>query len=81
MTAIQDNLQVVSVEQNEIFQKSMIREVWEETGLTIETPKPLRLVLAVCVSTQALRCTELIDLSENLTCSEEGQVYWIPLKN
>ncbi len=27
------------VEQNEIFQKSMIREVWEETGLTIETPK------------------------------------------
>ena len=27
------------VEQNEIFQKSMIREVLEETGLTIETPK------------------------------------------
>jgi len=24
------------VEANEIFQKSMIREVWEETGLTIE---------------------------------------------
>ncbi len=41
------------VEQNEIFQKSMIREVWEETGLTIETPK---------------------------LCSEEGQVYWIPLE-
>ena len=27
------------VEQNEIFQKSIIREVWEETGLTIESPK------------------------------------------
>ena len=27
------------VEANEIFQKSMIREVWEETGLTIEAPK------------------------------------------
>ncbi len=29
------------VEQNEIFQKSIIREVWEETGLTIESPKAL----------------------------------------
>ena len=27
------------VEANEIFQKSMIREVWEETGLTVEAPK------------------------------------------
>ena len=26
------------VERNELFSKSMIREVWEETGLTIESP-------------------------------------------
>ena len=37
------------VEQNEIFQKSMIREVWEETGLTIETPSSAVYIIGIRV--------------------------------
>lgn len=69
------------VEQNEIFQKSMIREVWEETGLTIETPKLCGLyhwhkggVHYVITLYRADRFTG------ELKSSEEGKVYWIPLE-
>ncbi|OKZ72999.1 MAG: hypothetical protein BHV87_11220 [Clostridiales bacterium 36_14] len=69
------------VEQNEIFQKSMIREVWEETGLTIETPKLCGLYHwhkgGVHYVITLYRADRFIG---ELTCSEEGQVYWIPLE-
>lgn len=69
------------VEQNEIFQKSIIREVWEETGLTIESPKLCGLyhwhedgVHSVIMLYKAEKFTG------ELKSSEEGQVYWIPLE-
>ena len=69
------------VEANEIFQKSMIREVWEETGLTIETPKLGGLyhwhksgVHYVITLYKANKFTG------ELKSSEEGRVYWIPLE-
>ena len=69
------------VEQNEIFQKSMIREVWEETGLTIETPKLCGLYHwhkgGVHYVITLYRTDRFIG---ELTSSEEGQVYWIPLE-
>ena len=69
------------VEANEIFQKSMIREVWEETGLTIEVPKLGGLyhwhksgVHYVITLYKADKFTG------ELKSSEEGRVYWIPLE-
>lgn len=69
------------VEQNEIFQKSVIREVWEETGLKIETPSLCGLyhwnkngIHNVITLYKADRFTG------ELKSSEEGQVYWIPFE-
>ena len=69
------------VEANEIFQKSMIREVWEETGLMIEAPKLGGLyhwhksgVHYVITLYKANKFTG------ELKSSEEGRVYWIPLE-
>ena len=69
------------VEANETFQKSMIREVWEETGLTIEAPKLGGLyhwhkggVHYVITLYKADKFTG------DLKSSEEGRVYWIPLE-
>ena len=69
------------VEANEIFQKSMIREVWEETGLTVEAPKLGGLyhwhksgVHYVITLYKADKFTG------DLKSSEEGRVYWIPLE-
>ena len=69
------------VEANEIFQKSMIREVWEETGLTVEAPKLGGLyhwhksgVHYVITLYKANKFTG------ELKSSEEGRVYWIPLE-
>jgi 8-oxo-dGTP diphosphatase len=59
----------------------MIREVWEETGLTIETPKLCGLYHwhkgGVHYVITLYRADRFIG---ELTCSEEGQVYWIPLE-
>lgn len=69
------------VEANEIFQKSMIREVWEETGLTVEAPKLGGLyhwhksgVHYVITLYKADKFTG------ELKSYEEGRVYWIPLE-
>lgn len=69
------------VEKNELFSKSVIREVWEETGLTIEEPKFCGLyhwhkngVHNVITLYKAEK------FAGELTSSEEGRVYWIPLK-
>lgn len=68
------------VEQNEIFSKSMIREVWEETGLTIENPKLCGLyhwhkngIHNVIILYKAEKFTG------QLKSSDEGRVYWISL--
>lgn len=69
------------VEQNEIFSKSMIREVWEETGLTIESPK-----LCGLYHWHKGDIHKIITLykaekfSGTLASSKEGRVYWIPLE-
>lgn len=69
------------VEQNEMFSKSMIREVWEETGLTIESPILCGLyhwhkgsVHNVITLYKAEKFTGM------LKSSEEGKVYWIPVE-
>ena len=69
------------VEQGELFFQSMIREVWEETGLTIENPEFRGLyhwhkdgVHHVITLYRAYTfCGEL-------ESSEEGRVYWISLE-
>lgn len=69
------------VEQNEIFSKSMIREVWEEIGLTIESPK-----LCGLYHWHKGGIHKIITLykaekfSGTLASSKEGRVYWIPLE-
>lgn len=69
------------VEPGELFFQSMIREVWEETGLTIENPEFRGLyhwhkdgVHHVITLYRAYTfCGEL-------ESSEEGRVYWISLE-
>ena len=69
------------VEQNEIFQKSMIREVWEETGLTIETPKLCGLYHWHKGGVHYIITLYKADkFTGELKSSEEGRVYWIPLE-
>ena len=68
------------VEKEEIFSYSVIREVREETGLTIENPllcgvyhwikSGVRHVIFLYKANQ---------FSGTLCSSEEGSVYWIPL--
>lgn len=69
------------VEKNEIFNDSVIREVWEETGLKIENPK-LRGVYHWhrdgIYNVLFLYKTE--EFTGELKSSEEGKVYWIPLE-
>lgn len=69
------------VEPNEIFQKSIVREVWEETGLTIKAPKLGGLyhwhksgVHYVITLYKADKFTG------ELKSSEEGMVYWVSLE-
>ena len=69
------------VEPNETFHQSIIREVWEETGLQIKNPKFSGLyhwhkdgIHHVITLYQA------DTFSGRLISSEEGQVYWISLE-
>ncbi len=68
------------VEPEESFVKSVIREVWEETGLTIEDPK-------LCGTKQfqtkdgeryVVFFYKTNRFSGQLRSSEEGEVFWIP---
>ena len=69
------------VERNELFSKSIIREVWEETGLTIESP-----ILCGLYHWYKGAVHNVITLYKaekftgTLTSSEEGKVYWIPVE-
>ena len=69
------------VEKNEIFNDSIIREVWEETGLKIESPK-LRGVYHWHRDGihNVLFLYKAEKFSGELKSSEEGKVYWIPLE-
>ena len=68
------------VEPGESFVKSVIREVWEETGLTIENPQ-------ICGTKQfqtrdgsryVLLFYKTNRFHGELKSSEEGNVFWIP---
>ena len=69
------------VEPGESFSASVIREVWEETGLVIEHP-----VLCGVKQFQTIRGNERYVVllyktdrfSGELRSSEEGRVFWIP---
>ena len=68
------------VEPGESFVESVIREVWEETGLTIENPR-------LCGTKQfqtkhgeryVVFFYKTDRFSGNLKSSDEGEVFWIP---
>ena len=68
------------VEPGESFVESVIREVWEETGLTFENPK-------LCGTNQfqtrkgeryVVFFYKTDRFSGNLKSSDEGEVFWIP---
>ena len=68
------------IEPGESFVESVIREVWEETGLTIENPK-------LCGTKQfqtkhgeryVVFFYKTDRFSGNLKSSDEGEVFWIP---
>ena len=68
------------VEPGESFVESVIREVWEETGLTIENPK-----LCGTKQFQTEKGERYVVLfyktdhfSGELRSSEEGDVFWLP---
>lgn len=68
------------VEPGESFVESVIREVWEETGLTIENPK-----LCGTKQFQTRRGERYVvffyrtdRFSGELRSSDEGKVFWIP---
>ena len=68
------------VEPGESFVESVIREVWEETGLTIENPK-----LCGTKQFQTKKGERYVvffyktdRFSGNLKSSDEGEVFWIP---
>lgn len=68
------------VEKEEIFIDSVIREVWEETGLKIKDP----LFCGVYHWIESgihnvIFLYKASDFSGTLHSSEEGNVYWIPL--
>ena len=71
------------VEPGESFVESVIREVWEETGLTIENPK-------LCGTKQfptkngeryVVFFYKTNRFSGTLHACEEGDVFWIPKEN
>lgn len=71
------------VEPGESFVESVIREVWEETGLTIENPK-------LCGTKQfqtnngeryVVFFYKTNRFSGELRSSDEGKVFWIPRKD
>lgn len=69
------------VEDGEIFQSSVIREVFEETGLEIKNP----LLFGVYHWSKGgihnvLFLYKATEFSGDMKSSEEGNVYWIPLK-
>ena len=71
------------IEPGESFVESVIREVWEETGLTIENP-----ILCGTKQFQTKNGERYVvffyktnRFSGNLCSSNEGEVFWIPRKD
>ena len=68
------------VEPNEAFTKSVIREVFEETGLTIHDPK-LCCVKQFPTKSGARYVVffyKATDFTGELKSSDEGEVFWVP---
>ncbi len=71
------------VERNESFTDSVIREVWEETGLTIQSPQLCG--IKDWVEEDGSRYMVLFYKTDKfhgqLKASREGEVFWIPLED
>ena len=67
------------VEPGESFTKAVIREVWEETGLTIEAPRlcGLKQFLEDDGTRYIVMLYKTDRFSGELRSSEEGRVFWI----
>ena len=69
------------VEKGESFSKAVIREVWEETGLSITAPRLCGLKQWPCGKGRYVVFLYRTDSFEGtLKGSEEGEVFWLPLK-
>lgn len=68
------------IEPEESFVESVIREVWEETGLTIEKPKLCGTKQFQTENNQryVVFFYKTNRFSGQLKSSEEGEVFWIP---
>ena len=70
------------VEQKESFADAVIREVYEETGLTIQSPQLCG--IKDWVESDGSRYIVLLyktdQFSGELRSSEEGEVFWVPLE-
>lgn len=69
------------VEKDEIFQESIIREIWEETGLEIQNPRLCGVYhWTKCGVHNVLFLYKTNEFGGKLKSSDEGQVYWISLE-
>lgn len=69
------------VEKDEIFQESVIREIWEETGLEIKNPQLCGVYHWIKSGVHnIIFLYKTNDFCGSLTSSEEGPVYWISLE-
>lgn len=69
------------IEKNEIFNDSIIREVWEETGLTIKNPKLCGVYHWMKNKIHnILFIYKAVEFEGELISSREGRVYWTSLE-
>ena len=69
------------VECGESFTKAVIREVWEETGLTISCPQLCGLKQWPCEDGRyVVFLYRASQFEGTLKGSEEGEVFWLPLQ-
>lgn len=69
------------VEHGEIYADAVIREIYEETGLTIKEPILRGIYHWYCDGIHNVGLLyKATQFSGELTASEEGDVYWIPLE-
>ena len=69
------------VEPGETFQESVIREIYEETGLKIRNPKLTGIYHWMTGDVRNVGFLyKTAEYEGELTSSEEGRVYWIPLE-
>ena len=70
------------IEKNEVFNESVIREIQEETGLTIKNPRLCGVYHWYRDDIHnVLFIYHTKEFSGSLNSSREGRVYWIPLED